>query len=93
MLDKFQKDVGDEDEQEEGESWNDYIIRRTREFNSLTRERPDDENSWLEFAKFQVACISFLLCNIPSQIVYYLEASNITHGIELTNFFRLGRMS
>ncbi|XP_024385096.1 uncharacterized protein [Physcomitrium patens] len=47
------KDVGDEDEQEEGESWNDYIIRRTREFNSLTRERPDDENSWLEFAKFQ----------------------------------------
>lgn len=51
----FQK--GEEKAQEEGENGNDYIIRRTREFNTLTRERPDDENSWLEFAKFQVAIL------------------------------------
>lgn len=51
----FQK--GEEKAQEEGENGNDYIIRRTREFNTLTRERPDDENSWLEFAKFQVATL------------------------------------
>ena len=58
---KFQKGEG-EDEEEEGESWNDYIIRRTREFNTSTRERPDDENSWLEFAKFQVANCPLLPC-------------------------------
>lgn len=59
MLYKFLKG-GEEDDEEEGESWNDYIIRRTREFNTLTRERPDDENSWLEFAKFQVANCPFV---------------------------------
>lgn len=57
---EFQKGEREEDDEEEGESWNDYIIRRTREFNTLTRERPDDENSWLEFAKFQVANSTFL---------------------------------
>jgi len=53
---KFQK--GGVEAQEEGENGNDYIIRRTREFNTLTRERPYDENSWVEFAKFQVATLS-----------------------------------
>lgn len=52
---KFQK--GEEEAQDEGENGNDYIIRRTREFNTLTRERSGDENSWLEFAKFQVAVL------------------------------------
>ncbi|KAG0609755.1 hypothetical protein M758_7G011500 [Ceratodon purpureus] len=52
-LKEIKKKREEEDEEEEGESWDDYIIRRTRELNTLTRERPDDENSWLEFAKFQ----------------------------------------
>lgn len=35
------------------ESWEDEMLRKTREFNKLTRERPHDENAWLAFAEFQ----------------------------------------
>ncbi|KAK4280619.1 hypothetical protein QN277_012222 [Acacia crassicarpa] len=35
------------------ESWEDEVLRKTREFNKLTRERPHDENVWLAFAEFQ----------------------------------------
>ncbi|KAK3003604.1 hypothetical protein RJ639_019157, partial [Escallonia herrerae] len=35
------------------ESWEDEVLRRTREFNRLTRERPHDEKAWLDFAEFQ----------------------------------------
>ncbi|KAL5545147.1 hypothetical protein UlMin_008931 [Ulmus minor] len=35
------------------ESWEDEVLRKTREFNKLTRERPNDEKTWLEFAEFQ----------------------------------------
>ncbi|EXB80264.1 hypothetical protein L484_025118 [Morus notabilis] len=35
------------------ESWEDEVLRRTREFNKMTRERPQDEKVWLEFAGFQ----------------------------------------
>ncbi|GAV67638.1 NRDE-2 domain-containing protein [Cephalotus follicularis] len=35
------------------ESWDDQLLRRTREFNILTREHPHDENAWLAFAEFQ----------------------------------------
>lgn len=35
------------------ESWEDEVLRKTREFNKMTRERPHDEKAWLEFAEFQ----------------------------------------
>ncbi|ESQ48150.1 hypothetical protein EUTSA_v10019937mg [Eutrema salsugineum] len=36
-----------------GESWEDEVLNKTREFNRLTRERPHDEKAWLAFAEFQ----------------------------------------
>ncbi|XP_050258228.1 uncharacterized protein LOC126703307 isoform X3 [Quercus robur] len=35
------------------ESWEDEVLRRTRDFNKLTRENPHDEKAWLAFAEFQ----------------------------------------
>ena len=43
-----------EEEKEEGESWEDYLYRRTREYNERTREDPYNVPLWLEFAQFQV---------------------------------------
>lgn len=37
----------------EEESWEDEVLRKTREYNKLTRERPHDEKVWLDFAEFQ----------------------------------------
>lgn len=35
------------------ESWEDELLRKTREFNKSTREHPHDEKVWLAFAEFQ----------------------------------------
>ncbi|XP_056168937.1 uncharacterized protein LOC115676257 isoform X2 [Syzygium oleosum] len=35
------------------ESWEDEVLRKTREFNRRTRENPNDDKVWLEFAEFQ----------------------------------------
>ncbi|KAI3454346.1 hypothetical protein Pfo_011009 [Paulownia fortunei] len=35
------------------ESWEDEVLRKTKEFNRMTRERPQDESLWLAFAEFQ----------------------------------------
>lgn len=35
------------------ESWEDEVLRKTREFNRLTREHPHDGKVWLDFAEFQ----------------------------------------
>ncbi|WOL06619.1 hypothetical protein Cni_G15353 [Canna indica] len=35
------------------ESWEDEVIRRTREFNKKSRDYPHDEKIWLAFAEFQ----------------------------------------
>lgn len=35
------------------ESWEDEVLRKTREFNKLTREHPHNESIWLAFADFQ----------------------------------------
>ncbi|KAK6123611.1 hypothetical protein DH2020_042643 [Rehmannia glutinosa] len=35
------------------ESWEDEVLRKTKEFNKMTRERPQDESIWLAFAEFQ----------------------------------------
>ncbi|XP_030541167.2 nuclear exosome regulator NRDE2 isoform X2 [Rhodamnia argentea] len=35
------------------ESWEDEVLRKTREFNKRTRENPYDDKVWIEFAKFQ----------------------------------------
>lgn len=35
------------------ESWEDEILRKTREFNKMSREHPHDEKVWLSFADFQ----------------------------------------
>ena len=42
------------------ESWEDYVTRKTKEFNQLTRERPQDESLWINFVNFQV--FSYYLC-------------------------------
>ncbi|CAI9113285.1 OLC1v1013858C1 [Oldenlandia corymbosa var. corymbosa] len=35
------------------ESWEDEVLRRTKEYNKLTREKPHDEKVWIAFADFQ----------------------------------------
>ncbi|KAG6676062.1 hypothetical protein I3842_15G134600 [Carya illinoinensis] len=35
------------------ESWEDEVLRKTREFNKQTREHPHNEKVWLAFAEFQ----------------------------------------
>ncbi|KAL6962786.1 hypothetical protein U1Q18_037745 [Sarracenia purpurea var. burkii] len=35
------------------ESWEDEVLRKTKEFNKMTREHPHDEKAWLAFADFQ----------------------------------------
>jgi hypothetical protein len=40
--------------QREGETNEEMLLRRTKEFNVATRERPLDVSLWLEFARFQV---------------------------------------
>ncbi|KAL2553546.1 hypothetical protein Fot_07165 [Forsythia ovata] len=35
------------------ESWEEEVLRKTKEFNMLTREHPQDESIWLAFADFQ----------------------------------------
>ncbi|KAL4578898.1 hypothetical protein LXL04_015029 [Taraxacum kok-saghyz] len=35
------------------ESWEDEVLRKTKEFNIMTREQPHNEKFWLEFANFQ----------------------------------------
>ncbi|KAL2629502.1 hypothetical protein R1flu_014188 [Riccia fluitans] len=36
-----------------GETWQEYVTRKTREYNEQTRERPHDESLWISFANFQ----------------------------------------
>lgn len=45
--------LGEEVPVEEGESVEDSLLRRTREFNELTRTRPQELQGWLDFAAFQ----------------------------------------
>ncbi|PIA63768.1 hypothetical protein AQUCO_00201244v1 [Aquilegia coerulea] len=35
------------------ESWEEEVLRRTRDFNKMSRESPHDEQVWLAFAEFQ----------------------------------------
>uniref|UniRef100_A0A803MRW7 Uncharacterized protein n=1 Tax=Chenopodium quinoa TaxID=63459 RepID=A0A803MRW7_CHEQI len=35
------------------ESWEDEVLRKTREFNKMTREHPHNVKVWLDFAEFQ----------------------------------------
>ncbi|CAK9164341.1 unnamed protein product [Ilex paraguariensis] len=35
------------------ESWEDELLRKTREFNKMTRDRPHDLKLWLDFAELQ----------------------------------------
>lgn len=44
-----------------GETSEEYIYRRTREFNQLTREQPEIVATWLEFAAFQVFIFVYCL--------------------------------
>ncbi|KAJ3695951.1 hypothetical protein LUZ60_001328 [Juncus effusus] len=46
-----EKDSDSSEEQEE--SWEDEIIKKTRDFNKKSREFPHDEQVWLAFAEFQ----------------------------------------
>lgn len=42
-----------EKEEEKEESFEDYLLRRTREFNEQTRARPHDVDLWMRFVRFQ----------------------------------------
>lgn len=44
--------------QREGETNEEMLLRRTREYNLATRERPYDIQLWLEFARFQVGGVA-----------------------------------
>lgn len=46
---------------DQGESVEEYVTRRTKEFNVETRERPFDINAWLQFAAFQVGRVEDIL--------------------------------
>ncbi|XP_076894745.1 uncharacterized protein LOC143547132 [Bidens hawaiensis] len=35
------------------ESWEDEVLRKTKEFNKMTREQPYNDKIWLQFAEFQ----------------------------------------
>ncbi|GAB2286590.1 hypothetical protein Dimus_020987 [Dionaea muscipula] len=35
------------------ESWEDEVLRKTKEFNKMTREHPHNVRAWLDFAEFQ----------------------------------------
>jgi len=41
-----------------GETLDEFFMRRTREFNIMTRDRPHDERLWIAFANFQNGCCS-----------------------------------
>ncbi|KAL3687491.1 hypothetical protein R1sor_013800 [Riccia sorocarpa] len=48
------KDASSETEKRDaGETWQEYVTRKTREYNEQTRERPHDESLWISFANFQ----------------------------------------
>lgn len=56
-----------------GESVDEYVLRRTREYNVLTRERPFDLSVWMQFAAFQVRtpvaradCTTSAFLRVPS---------------------------
>jgi len=40
-------------EDEEGESFDDFLYRKAREFNQQTREHPEDIKGWIAFVNFQ----------------------------------------
>lgn len=51
-----QSDITTENAEQEGvymESLEQWVTRRTKDFNVMTREHPDSEDVWLQFADFQ----------------------------------------
>ncbi|XP_071702541.1 uncharacterized protein [Rutidosis leptorrhynchoides] len=53
----FDDKTSSEDQHEDSslveESWEDEVLRKTKEFNKMTREHPYNEKYWLDFANFQ----------------------------------------
>eukprot|EP00002_Diphylleia_rotans_P025590 TRINITY_DN5063_c0_g1_i6.p1 TRINITY_DN5063_c0_g1~~TRINITY_DN5063_c0_g1_i6.p1 ORF type:complete len:606 (+),score=112.85 TRINITY_DN5063_c0_g1_i6:1288-3105(+) len=47
------------EEEEEGETYEVYITRKTKELNQKTREQPKNIDAWIELAKFQEEFLSF----------------------------------
>jgi hypothetical protein len=71
-----------------GESVDEYILRRTKEYNVSTRERPYELNVWLQFAAFQVqprlmkgwGC-EWGTCKVPAQLRQRLWSVNDTFSV------------
>jgi hypothetical protein len=57
------------------ESWEDEILRRTKEFNKMTRESPHDEKIWLAFAQFQVSQFYMNIFHQAMHILYCIVDS------------------
>ena len=60
---------------QQGETNEELLLRRTRQFTEATRERPHDIQLWLRFARFQVGrghlamASSSALCTLPGEVV------------------------
>lgn len=66
--------LGPDDEsdgQEEGESWEEHLRRRTKELNEKTRDRPMDASVWMEFANFQ-----------DENVRYGAKSASLQHAVE-----------
>lgn len=48
------------EQDEEGETIEEYMLRRTKEFSTKTREDPYEEQLWLDYAAFQDECSKLL---------------------------------
>lgn len=55
------------------ESWDDEVLRKTKEFNKMSREFPHDEKVWVAFAEFQVCCYHLSYCE--DEVDVFLSAT------------------
>lgn len=68
------------------ESWDDEVLRKTKEFNKMSREFPHDEKVWIAFAEFQVRCLP---CHFDSgsATLALNTGSYFSEGWFIINFF------
>ncbi|KAL9241950.1 hypothetical protein vseg_016001 [Gypsophila vaccaria] len=53
LIDEDENDVSISGRHVVEESWEDEVLQKTREFNKITREHPQNVRAWLDFAEFQ----------------------------------------
>lgn len=68
------------------ESWDGYVIRKTKEFNQHTRERPHDESLWIAFANFQDELIKGATKKAAAQQAVEKKISVLEKALEIHPF-------